>query len=295
MEYGIDIYLGVTMPNIAIITDTDSSMPFEVAARHSIYQVPMTVHFGEQSYEAVYAINDADTFHRIDQEGRLPTTAAPSPGKFVSAYKNAFDAGAEQIICLCVSSEVSATYSAAVSATESFPGREIFVIDSRSLSMGLGYMALAAAEAAEQGASSAEIMALVEEIRQRTHLFAALSTLKYLAMGGRVSNISATMASMLNIKPILTIRDGKLDLLEKVRTQKKAWDRVIELSALKTNGKQIEKMCILHVNAPLMAEQFKTEISSRMHCPKEMMFVEVTPGLSVHSGAGMVGTVFVLK
>jgi DegV family protein with EDD domain len=283
------------MQRIAIITDTDSSLPFDVAARHNIYQVPMTINFGEQSFEAVYAINDAETFRRIDLEGKLPTTAAPSPGKFVSAYKNAFEAGAEQIICLCVSSEVSATYNAAVNAKDSFPKQEIHVIDSRSLSMGLGYMALSAAQAAEQGASSADIISLIEDIRPRTHLFAALSTLKYLAMGGRVSNISATMASMLSIKPILTIRDGKLDLLEKVRTQKKAWERVIELSAMKTGGKQIEKMCILHVNAQAMAQQFKTEIANRMHCPQEILFVEVTPGLSVHSGAGMVGTVFVLK
>jgi DegV family protein with EDD domain len=283
------------MQNIAIITDTDSSLPVDVAERHNIYQVPITIHFGEQSYEAVYAINDADTFRRIDQEGKLPTTAAPSPGKFIKAYKNAFEAGAEQIICLCVSSEISATYNAAVSAKDSFAGREIYVIDSRSLSMGLGYLALAAAEAAEQGAISGEIISLIEDIRQRTHLFAALSTLRYLAMGGRVSNISATMATMLNIKPILTICDGKLDMLEKVRTQKKAWERVIELSALKTGNKQIERMCILHVAAQSMAEQFKLEIASRMHCPQDILFVEVTPGLSVHSGARMVGTVFVIK
>ena len=113
------------MQNIAIITDTDSSLPVDVAERHNIYQVPMTIHFGEQSYEAVYAINDADTFRRIDQEGKLPTTAAPSPGKFVTAYKRAFEAGADQIVCLCVSSEVSATYNAAVTACESFTGREI--------------------------------------------------------------------------------------------------------------------------------------------------------------------------
>jgi len=283
------------MQNIAIITDTDSSLPVDVADRHNIYQVPMTIHFGRQSYEAVYAINDADTFRLIDQEGKLPTTAAPSPGKFISAYEKAFEAGAEQIICLCVSSEMSATYNAAINAKESLASREIHVIDSRSLSMGLGYMALAAAEAAEQGATSGEIISLIESMRLRTHLFAALSTLKYLAMGGRVSNISATMATMLNIKPILTIRNGKLDLLEKVRTQKKAWERLIELSALKTGNKQIEKMCILHVDAQAMAEQFKSEIVSRMHCPQDILFVEVTPGLSVHSGAGMVGTVFVIK
>ena len=283
------------MQSIAIITDTDSSIPFDLAARSNLYQVPMTIHFGVESYEAVYAVNDADTFRRIDKEGKLPTTAAPPPGKFIDAYRNAFDAGAEKIVCLCVSSEVSATFSAARAASEFFPGREIKVIDSRSLSMGLGYMALAASEAATQGASMRQITSIIEDIRQRTHLFAALSTLKYLAMGGRVSNIAASMATVLNVKPILTIRDGKLDLLERVRTQKKAWERVIELSAITTGDRQIEKMCILHVNAPDMAHEFASEIQSRMHCPSDIMFVEVTPGLSVHSGAGMVGTVFVVK
>lgn len=295
MEYGKDLLRGVNMQDIVIITDTDSSIPFDLAARYSIYQVPMMINFGEESYEAVYAVSDADTFRRIDADGKLPTTAAPSPGKFIAAFKNAFDAGYEKIICLCVSSEVSATYSAAVTASESFPEREIHVIDSRSLSMGLGYMAIAAAGAAAQGASLDEIISTIEDTRQRTHLFAALSTLKYLAMGGRVSNLAASMATVLNVKPILTIRDGKLDLLERVRTQKKAWERVIELSAIKTGEKQIEKMCILHVNAPDMAQRFATEIKSRMHCPSDLPLVEVTPGLSVHSGSGMVGTVFVVK
>jgi DegV family protein with EDD domain len=295
MDYVTVDLFGAVMQSIVIITDTDSSIPFDIAARFNLYQVPMTIHFGEESYEAVYAVNDADTFRRIDKEGKLPTTAAPPPGKFIDAFKNAFDAGAEKIICLCVSSEVSATYNAAVAACELFPGREINVIDSRSLSMGLGYMTLAAAEAAANGSSMNEIISIIEDTRQRTHLFAALSTLKYLAMGGRVSNLTASMANLLNVKPILTIREGKLDLLERVRTQKKAWERVIELSATKTGDRHIEKMCILHVNAPDMAREFASEIQTRMHCPSDILFVGVTPGLSVHSGAGMVGTVFVVK
>jgi DegV family protein with EDD domain len=281
------------MQPIAIITDTDSSLPFDVASRYNIYQVPMTINFGDQSYEAVYALNDADTFRRIDQEGRLPTTAAPSPGKFISAFKDAFDAGCEKIICICVSSEMSATYSAAQTACQSFSEQEIHVIDSRSLSMGLGYMVQAAAEAAQAGHSAAEILTIIEDIRQRTHLFAALSTLKYLAMGGRVSNLTAGMASILNVKPILTIRNGKLDMLERVRTQRKAWARVIELTASTVADKRIEQMCILHVNAPQMAQEFTVEIRNRMSCPVDIPLVEVTPGLSVHSGAGMVGTVVV--
>jgi DegV family protein with EDD domain len=283
------------MQDIAVITDTDSSLPFEIAARHNINQVPMTINFGEQSYEAVYAINDADTFRRIDKEGKLPTTAAPSPGKFISAFKQAFDAGADKILCLCVSKEVSATFNAALTARESFPDRDIMVIDSGTLSMGLGYMALSAAEAAAGGATMEEIKTLILSLQQHTHLYAALSTLKYLAMGGRVSNLAAGMATVLNVKPILTIRDGKLDLLERVRTQKKAWERVIELSAIAAGDHRIEKMCVLHVNSPDMARQFEAEIRARMVCPADIPLVEVTPGLSVHSGTGMVGTVFITK
>jgi DegV family protein with EDD domain len=283
------------MEKIAIISDTDSSLPFEIAARYDVHQVPMTINFGEQSYEAVYAINDADTFRRIDQEGKLPTTAAPAPGKFISAFKNAFDAGASKIVCITVSKEVSGTYNAALTARKEFPDHEITVIDSRSLSMGQGYMVLAAAEAAAQGASVDEITQLVEDVRARTHLYAALSTLKYLAMGGRVSSLAASMATVLNVKPILTIRDGELDMLEKVRTQKKSWERVIELCAHATGEKQIDRMCILHVNSPQQARKFCDEIRSRMSCPPEIPLVEVTPGLSVHSGAGMVGAVFVVK
>jgi len=283
------------MQKIAIITDTDSSLPFELAAHYDIYQVPITVNFGSESYEAVYAINDADTFKRIDQEGKLPTTSSPTPGNFIVAFKRAFDAGAEEILCLCVSSQVSATYHSALAATESFTGRSISVVDSCTLSMGLGYMALEAAEATAQGASIKEIIPMILDLRQRTHLFTALSTLKYLVMGGRVSNIVGGVASMFNIKPILTIRDGKLELLERVRTQKKSWERLIELSALAIGDQQLEKMCILHVNAMYMATQFESELRMRMECPHEILFAEVTPGLSVHSGAGMVGLVFVVK
>lgn len=283
------------MPNIAIITDTDSSLPFDLAARYNIYQVPVTVHFGEESYEAVYAISDFDTFRRINLEGKLPTTAAPAPGKFVAAFKNAFDAGADQIICFCVSSEVSATYSTALTAAESFPGQKITVVDSATLSMGLGYMVLAAAQSVQHGATIEEILSIVTETRERTHLFAALSTLKYLVMGGRVSQLEGGVATVLNIKPILTIREGKLDILERVRSQKKAWQRVIELSARAAGPRQIEKMCILHADAGQLAQEFESEIRSRMNCPDEILIADVTPGLSIHSGAGMVGTVFVVK
>ncbi len=282
------------MSKVAIITDTDASLPQGVAAKYHITQVPIIVQFGENSLRAVYDIDDAETFVRIDKQGTLPTTAAPSPGQFVDAYQTAFEAGADTLLCLTVSSEVSATYASARDAAGMFPGRDIEVVDTRSLTMGEGLIVLAAAQAAASGASKKDILHLVEDLRERTYLFAALSTLKYLAMSGRVGHVVAGIASVLNVKPVLTIREGKLDLLERVRTQKKAWERVIELIAEKADGRSIERMSIVHVNAPQAAMLFEQQLTAALPCPRERIMAELTPGLSVHSGSGLVGAAFII-
>ena len=281
------------MPSIAVITDTDASLPVALAARYGIYQVPIIVQFGEESLKTTEEIDDEQLFARIDREGKLPTTSAPAPGQYSEAYEAAFAAGAEAIVCICVSAEVSATYNAAVVASELFPGREIAVVDSRTLSMSQGFMALAAAEAAQAGAPVPEIAAQATEVGQRTHLYAALSTLKYLAMSGRVGHLAAGMASVLNIKPILTIRDGKLDMLERVRTQGKSWARVIELTAQTLEDRPAERMAIIHVAVPDQAAQLEEQLRASLSCPDDIIIAPLSAGLSVHSGAGMLGVVTV--
>lgn len=283
------------MRKVSIVTDTDASLPLELAEKYRIRQVPIAIHFNEEVLQTGINIDDASLFPRIQTLGKLPTTAAPSPGDFAKAFQECFDQDqADEIICFVVSGEVSGTYdSALIAANEIMPDKDITVINTLSLSMGQGYMALLAAEALANGATSDKAIQTAEQLRDRTFLFGALSTLKFLAMGGRVSHMTAEMAGLLNIKPILTIKDGKLDMLEKVRTRKKAWARILELTSEAAGNKPIEHMSILHVACPEDAELFKQQLTKTLPCPEEIHITELTPGLSVHTGPGFVGLVFV--
>lgn len=283
------------MPAIAIITDTDASLPNDVAEKYSIQQVPITVNFGSEVLKTGIDIDDTGLFARVDREGTLPTTAAPAPGDFATAFEKSFESGADSVLCFCVSSEVSATYGAAVAARQTMPERDIHVVDTLNLTMGQGFMVLAAAEAARNGKPVPEILSIAEQVRKRSHMYAVLPTLKYLAMSGRVGSLAAGFADVISVKPILTVRDGKLDLLERVRTLKKAWKRAIELSAAAVGTSQVERLAIVHVNAVSEAREFYKQVSASVPYSGEVFYAELSPGLSVHSGSGMVAVCFVVS
>ena len=283
------------MSHIAMITDTDSSLPLELAKEHNIEEIPILIQLGNKSLRDVYDIKNEALFSWIDRERVLPTTSAPAPGQFMEAFTHAFESGVDEILCLTISSEMSATFSSAQQAARMFSGKRIEVMDTLSLALGQGYMVLAAVEIISRGGSIEEALAAVEDIRRRTYLFGALATLRYIAMSGRVSHLAAGMAGLLDIKPVLTIQNGKLELLEKVRTRNKAWTRALELSAEKSTGCRIEKMSIQHVNALEPVRQFERLLRAGLDCPDEIPIIDINPGLSVHTGAGMVAVVFVIS
>jgi DegV family protein with EDD domain len=283
------------MTKIAIITDTDSSLPLDLAKKHDIVQVPILVQFGEESFRDLYEIDDKKLFARIDREGKLPTTAAPSAGQFLEAFKAAFQNGATAVLCLTISSEMSATYASGLQAAELLPGKAIEVMDTRNLGMGQGFMVLAAAQVAAQGGSIQEAIVAAKSVGDRCSLFGALATLKYIAMSGRVGYLTAGIASVLEIKPILSLVNGKLELVERIRTQQKAWARAVELSAEKAAGKKIERMAIMQVNALESARLFEKQLRAALPCPADILITEMPPGLSSHTGAGMVAVVLVTE
>jgi len=284
------------MPKISIVTDTDSSMPESLALKHGILRVPISVNFGEEQSETDLTLSNKALFERIDKEGRLPTTAAPTPGNFADTFRKAFEKdGSKELICFCISSAMSATFEAAqMAARDILPDRKITVVDTKTLSVAQMYMAIAAAEAAARDASCEEILDIAENTRTRSFIYGALATLKYLSMSGRVSHVAAGMAGMLNIKPILSVQNGKLDMLEKVRTKRKAWERVIELTRAASEKSHIEKMSVLHVAAADDAQEFETLLRAEVNCPEDILTVDINPGLSVHTGAGLVGVGFLI-
>ena len=281
---------------VAVVTDTDASLSLELAKQYGIRLVPITVQFGEESFDSEYEILDEEIFKRIDAEGSLPKTAAPSPGKWGEGFQAAFDDGADAVLCFTVSRNLSATYDAAVMAAEDLhDGKNITVIDSNSLSMAQGFMAMEAATVLKNGGSIEDAIAAAKSIEGRVYLWGSLSTLRYLAMGGRVSSLTAGMANMLNIRPILTMENGKLEMLEKIRTQKKAWKRMIELIQEKTAGKKIVKVAMLHVTCEEDARKFEAMLRKHIELPEEVLFTSMTAGLSVHTGAGLVGICLVTE
>ena len=275
--------------NIAIVTDSTSDISPDIASEHDIHVIPAILVVNGQSLEDGHGISRKDLYHQLPSMKVSPTTAAPSSGTFQKAYEALLKKGADQIISIHVSSVLSSIYNTALLAAKSI-GKQVLVIDSRHVTLGLGYQVLAAAEAARAGQTLAEIQKLVADIRKRIHLVAMLDTLEYAHRSGRISWARTSISSFLQIKPFVGIKDGKVIRMGESRTRKKGIERLYTMLAALG---PLEDLAVLHSNAESdairLADHFK------MVMKNHPQIINVTSIIGVHVGPNGLGFVAVTE
>jgi DegV family protein with EDD domain len=247
------------LSRVAIFTDSASDLDPAVAAAEGIGIVPLLVTFGSDTYKAGVDMSTADFWERMTApDAPFPKTAASSPGDFKEAYEAAFTAGAEAIVSVHVAGTLSGTIKSAQIARDMLPDREIHVVDSLGASMGEGILARMGIELAADGRPAAEIAETLEARAQDILIYVALDTLEYLKKGGRISGASAAIGTLLAVKPIIKVKDGAVETVDKVRTRGKARERLIELIV----ERPIERLAILHTISPDV-EAFRDQVLAR--------------------------------
>jgi DegV family protein with EDD domain len=280
------------MSHVAIVTDSVSDLPPDVASRQGIAVVPLTVNFGSKAFLANVTLTTDEFWVRMTApDAPFPTTAAAAPGDFLVAFQRAFDEGADAVVCVTVSAELSGTLKSAEIARTMLQDREIHVVDSRTASMGIGMLAQLGAELAAEGVSAVEIARVLEERKRDVDLFVALDTLEYLKRGGRISGTSAAIGTMLSIKPIITVIDGLVQNADRVRSRVKARERVLEL----LTTRPIERASILHTtNADV--DEFRARFIERSGLdPSRVQTMTVGASVGPHLGPGCVGAVIMYR
>ncbi len=282
------------MGRVAIVTDSTSDMSAHAAAAHGIRIVPLYVRFGEAEFRAGVDLSTDEFWARmLAPDAPFPTTAAASPGDFQAAFEAEFAAGADAIVCVTVGDKLSATFKSAELGVLGLPRREIHVVDTNSVSMGVGHLAILGAQMAAANVPAAEIAA---ELRARAgdiRIFVALDTLEYLRKGGRLSPARAAIGTVLSIKPIITVANGLVDTADRVRTRAKARARTVEL----LTAEPVERIAFLHTHAPDL-DTFRAAVLARLPGgvdPANVSTDLVGASVGPHLGPGGVGAVILLR
>lgn len=230
---------------VQVVTDSTSDLPSEMAAELGIEVVPLSIRFGARVYEDGVDLSKEEFYELLRQNPSMPTTSVPPPGRFLEVYRRAVERG-RGVISIHLSGSLSGTYNSATLAAAELPAGTVEVVDSRNCSMAHGWMAVIAAEAARAGASLAEIRTLVDDIVPRAHLYALLDTLDNLVRFGRIGRAQAFVGSVLNVKPIVTIANGLVSPVEKVRLLGRALVRLVDIAQ---EHAPIDRMAIAHTDA----------------------------------------------
>jgi DegV family protein with EDD domain len=275
---------------VAIVTDSTADLTPEDARRYGIAVVPLEVSFGPARFRAGVDLSIDEFWARMTApDAPFPTTAAPSPGQFREAFEAAFGAGADAIVCVDITGTLSATIQSARIARDMLPDREIHVVDSGSASMGVGILAELGSEMAAAGRTAGEIAATLEQRAAEIDLYVVLDTVEYLRKGGRISGTAAAIGGLLSLKPIITVRDGQVVAVERVRARSKAQERCLEL----LTSRPVERLAVLYT-PPADVGPFREALIARVPggISPAMVSVQVV-GASVgpHIGPGCLGAV----
>lgn len=280
------------MSKIAIVTDSTSFLPPDLIKKYNITMIPQVLIWGEQTYQDGVDIQPSEFYTKLKSAKTMPSTSQVSPATMQATFQPLVDQGFE-VIGLFVSSRLSGTMQSAVQAKELMgaAGAKVNIVDSYATSMSLGLIVLAAARAAEGGASLTDTISAADKAKNNSGLFFAVDTLEFLHRGGRIGGAQRFIGSALNLKPILALKEGKVEGVERIRTKSKAHDRVLELIAEQVAGKSNIRIATLHANAAEDAKALLDRAAQQLN-PVETIFAEVSPVVGTHTGPGTVGLAY---
>jgi DegV family protein with EDD domain len=282
-----------TNRRIAIVTDSTADIPSPLVEEYGICVAPQILIMGDRTWRDGVDINSATFYELLRTSPDFPSTSQPRVVDFREMFLE-LSQEAEGIVAVVVSDELSGTLNSAQAAAASLPDIPIEVVDSRAVSMMLGFHVLAAARAAAAGRGLQEVAEAARALIGRTHVYFVVDTLEYLHRGGRIGAAAKLFGSALNLKPLLQIEAGRVEPLARVRTQQKALSKVFELLEQQlAKGDQVH-MAVLNVAAPETAARFREELEGRFH-PVEMIETECGPVVGTHAGPGTVGVAFYVE
>ncbi len=270
---------------LGIVTDSTSDLPPYLVEQHGIEVVPCILIIDGKEYVDGQDLSRDDFYRRLPSLRRSPTTATPSIGEFARRYQKLLDGGCEHVLSIHAAGALTSILGTAEQAAKDFPGR-VTTIDSRSLSLGLGFQVLAAAEAAEESLETAR--SAVESTRMRLHVFAALDTLEYVRRSGRVPAAITMLGGMLSIKPVIELTEGQVKTIGAVRTTRQANERM--LGFMRQGGK-LQRLAVLHTGVEQRAREFLQSVMMEMNreMPRDILLVNVTTVIGTHVGPNGLG------
>ena len=278
---------------IAIVTDSTAYLPTEIIQEYQLSVIPLILHWGNKTYRDGVDITPEAFYKQLETAEVMPTTSQPSVGEFHELFQELSEK-AEAIVGIFISDALSGTMDSARAAAQMLPDVRIELIDSKLTSMAMGYMVLAAARAAQDGASPDKVADAARKVGQSVELVFVVDTLEFLHRGGRIGGARRMVGSLLSVKPVLQLSNGLIEPLKSVRTKKKALQYVRDYLGEKLGTQTGVRIAVAHANAPDEAASFKQLLDAQFD-PVESYLVPLSPVIGAHAGPGTVGVVFLRR